>query len=586
MEDPIKQSGPSLCNQNWTSPETGHLESSLNQLCTNLNISEGLGRILAARNLLDAEDARRFLNPAQQHLHPPRQMLGMEEALERIYRAMVNYEKILVFGDYDVDGTAATTILYNYLKRLGARAHYYIPHRIHDGYGLNPGVIEKFKSWGVDLLITADHGSTAVESAERMHEEGIDLIITDHHRLRETRPRCVALVNPQQEGCPYPFKELAAAGVVYKVVCALDEYLEEKKYWDRCGLCYISPNYYLDLVALATVADMTPLLGENRILVKLGLELLNSRPRPGLSGLIRECNVRGEVVPSTISFKLAPKINALGRIGDAGLAVKLLLSHSYTEARKLARYLTEVNRERRAVEQEVFAQAMRKVEQIGDAPAYVVVGGGWHPGVIGSIASRIAYQTRRPTVVLTLDADNKLVGSARSANRHNVLGALESCGQLLSRFGGHPSAAGLSLSQDNLEAFTREFHQAVEESILPGGPAGSRELELDAWVTPDMLNTRFSDEVGWLSPFGHRNPEPVLAMQGMKVVEPEVFNNRHLKFNLRCPGGLEMKANAWDHSDWQLDNSQLYDIAFIPQIHHGPNGPLSQLKVVDMIRHA
>ncbi|MCZ6473178.1 MAG: single-stranded-DNA-specific exonuclease RecJ [SAR324 cluster bacterium] len=585
MGDSTTHPRRSLCNQEWTTPEANYQESSLDSLCDNLDISEGLGRILAARDLLNVEDARRFLNPAEDQLHPPREMLGMEAALERIHHSLVNYEKVLVFGDYDVDGTAATAILYNYLKRLGSRIHYYIPHRIKDGYSIGPGVVTKFKAWEVELLITADHGSTAVEGAELLHKEGIDLIVTDHHQLQRERPRCAALVNPHQEGCPYPFKELSAAGVVFKLICALDEYLGERKYWDREGLCYTSPNYYLDLVALATVADMTPLLGENRTLVKLGLDLLNSRPRPGLSGLIKECNIRGKVAPSTISFKLAPRINALGRIGDPGLAVKLMLSHSFTEARKLARHLTAVNKERRAIEQEVFAQALRQVEQLQSAPAYVIVGEDWHPGVMGSIASRIAYQTHRPTIALTRHPDSRLVGSARSWHHYNILEALQSCAGRLIRFGGHPSAAGLSLSEENLEAFTREFYLAVESGGASAPASAGNDLEIDTWVTPDMLNERFFDEVAWLSPFGHRNPEPVLALPGMTIDQPAVFNNRHLKFNVRFPNGRELEAKAWDHLDWHLDQSQRYDLAFVPHIYHSPDGPKSQLKVVDMMHH-
>jgi single-stranded-DNA-specific exonuclease len=585
MDDALTNSQRSLSNQNWIESPSDYPEDSLDLLCRRLNVSRALGRILAARDLLDADAAERFLHPGEHQLHSPHLMRGMREAVERIHEALVNYQKILIFGDYDVDGTASTSILFNYLKRLGARVQYYIPHRLEDGYGFSPVTLAKFKGWGIDLLITADHGSTAVDGALALEKEGIDLIITDHHRLGRVRPRCVALVNPHQEGCAYPFKELAAAGVAFKVVCALDDFLSEDNYWDTHGICRTAPNYYLDLAALATVADMTPLIGENRILVSLGLELINSRPRPGLSGLIKECNVRGAVSPSVISFKLAPKINALGRIGDPRMGVRLLLSHSFTESRKLARLLVGINQERRRIEQEVLAMATRQMDAAGDVPAYVLVGGDWHPGVIGSIATRVAFQTRKPTVVLTCHHSTQVVGSARSWNGCNMLNLLAACEPLLNRFGGHPSAAGLSLSPANLEAFTLRFHEAVRHATELGSGCGANDLEIDTWVTPDMLEGRFFEEVAQLSPFGYCNPEPVVAMRGMTVANHSWFQNRHLKFSLFCPNGREHQANAWDHPDWDLAGSHTYDVAFVPQTYEGPGGARSQLKVVDMIRH-
>ena len=586
MDSAPPSSQRSLSDQDWAVPSQNYSESTLDRLCSHLDISKGLGRILASRGLLDTEAAEQFLNPAEQHLHAPGSMLDMDKALHRIYQALVNYEKILIFGDYDVDGTAATTILYGYLKRLDARVYYRVPHRINDGYGLNPRVISQFKSAGVDLLITADHGSTAVEGAELLHQQGIDLIITDHHRLGGVRPRCVALVNPQQENCPYPFKELAAAGVAFKLICALDEYLSERNHWDRCGICHTAPAYYLDLVALATVADMTPLLGENRTLVKLGLDMLNTNPRPGLSGLMRECNVRNGVSPSTISFKLAPKINALGRIGDPSVAVRLLLSHSYTEARKIARYMVELNQERRRIEQEVYAMAAEQAGAGQDTAACVIVAGDWHPGVIGSIASRLAAETGKPAVVLTTRPTAQVLGSARSWSSGSILDALMDCEELLERCGGHPNAAGLSLVTENLEAFTRELHRAVESRLSDADQPTRNQLAIDAWITPDLLDERFFGDVSRLSPFGHRNPEPVLAMQEVTVDSVSSFHGKHLKFNLSCSDGQRLEANAWHRPEWKLSPSEVYDVAFVPQIYNGSGGPRSQLKVVDMICRA
>ena len=578
MDETAPLSGLSLFHRNWTPPPLPIDSTSLAALRDGLGISAEFGQILAARNLADVEEARRFLHPGEEQLHPPELMLGMEAAVERIRHGIENRDKILIIGDYDVDGAAATTILYNFLKRLGARAHYFIPHRVLDGYGLAPGTIRKFAAWKVDLVITADHGSTAVEGARLLAERGIDLIITDHHRMGAEAPDCLAMVNPHQPGCPYPFKELAATGVAYKVVCALDRHLTRLGFWERNGLCHTAPSYYLDLVALATVADTSPLIGENRILVKLGLESINRRPRPGLSGLIREANVREAISPEVISFKLAPRINSVGRVGNPLLGVQLLLSRSFTEGRRLARLMNQTNRERQKIEREVFDLAMHQVDSNDDQSVCIVVGGKWHPGVIGSIAARVAMETRKPTVVLTLWEPHRLQGSARGWGGHNVLEALEACSSLLERYGGHPSAAGLALDAANLEAFTREFRRAA------GGANGHDEadpatLKIDAWISAETLTRGFLGELDRLSPFGAKNREPVVAVRGMALANASVFNSRHLKFDLVCQDGSKITGYAWNCADWEPLTSARYDVAFIPQ---SPSNGKPRVKVLDI----
>ena len=578
MDEIAPPSGLSLSQRIWTPPTPPIESASLAALRDGLGISAVFGEILAARNLLDVEEARRFLRPAEEQLHPADLMLGMEAAVERLRHGIENRDKILIIGDYDVDGAAATTILYNFLKRLGARAHYFIPHRVLDGYGLAPGTIRKIAAWKVDLVITADHGSTAVEGARLLAEQGIDLIITDHHRMGAEAPDCLAIVNPQQPGCPYPFKDLAAAGVAYKVVCALDEQLTRRDFWERNGLCHTAPSYYLDLVALATVADTSPLIGENRVLEKLGLDSINRRPRPGLSGLIREANVRGAISSEVISFKLAPRINSVGRVGNPLLGVQLLLSRSFTESRRLARLMNEANRERQNIEREVFDLAMRQLEGEDDQPVCILVGAKWHPGVIGSIAARVAMETRKPTVVLTLWEPHRLQGSARGWGGHNVLEALEACGSLLERFGGHPSAAGLALDAANLEAFTREFRRAA------GGANGHHDsepatLKIDAWISAETLTRDFLGELDRLSPFGAKNREPVVAVRGMALANASVFNSRHLKFDLICRDGGEIEGYAWNCADWEPLTSTRYDVAFIPQ---SPSNGKPRVKVLDL----
>ena len=582
MEDVRILQRRSLGDRVWEDPELTMRPIALRAFCDNLGISKALGRILALRGLQDEEAALKFLHPDASQLHPPFLMLGMREAVQRIVRAIENYEKILVFGDYDVDGTASAGIIYGYLKRLGARVYYYIPHRISDGYGFSPVTVRKIAGWQPDLVITCDHGSTEMDAAAALKPHGVDLIITDHHQLGASRPPALALVNPHQPGCPYPFKELAAAGVAYKLICALDQQLTELNFWNHRGLCHTEPSYYLDLVALATVADMAPLVGENRVLVKIGLDALNSRLKPGLSGLVKECRVRGPITPTTISFKLAPKINALGRVGDPRLGMQLLLSHSFTEARRLARYLLEVNRKRQEIEREVYADVSEQIERMPRHAALILVGQGWHPGVIGSIATRVAHQTRRPTVVLSQEKTPQMVGSARSSENYNVLKVLDACQSLLERYGGHPSAAGLALHPINLTAFTEFFQSAAERDGQGVVAHKNHKLKIEAWIEPEELTPPFLQELFRLSPFGYGNPEPVVGVHAFQVDNPSVFQNRHLKFSLACENGAHLEAFAWEHSDWEVSSATRYDIAFMPQVHIGAEGVRSQLRVLDL----
>ena len=582
MEERTDTSQRSLSNQQWHDPEHQPCETGVRALSRALGITPEFGCLLAARGLEDPEAAHDFLNPHESQLHPPLLMADMDVAVRRILRGVENYEKILIFGDYDVDGTAGAVILYSYLKRLGARVFYYIPHRITDGYSFTESTLKKVVDWGVDLVITTDHGSTEMEAPEALKRHGIDLIITDHHHLGPAKPRAVALVNPHQPGCPYPFKDLSAAGVAYKVIGALDEHLEGINFWNRHGLRRTPPGYFLDLVALATVADMSPLLGENRVLVKLGLELLNSKMRPGLSGLVRESRIRGPITPNTITFKLAPKINALGRVGDPRVGMRLLLSHSFTESRRLARHVMDTNRQRQKIEREVYQRAMTLMEAMPEEPATILVGLDWHPGVIGSIASRIAFQTHRPTVVLTRQGEQELGGSARGGKHHNVLGALQACQSLLHRFGGHRNAAGLALLRENLPAFSQDFQAASARECFHDGTGGDEGVRIETWIEPKALTPRFLEELNLLSPFGFGNPEPVIGVRGFKVRDPAVFNNRHLRFQLPCGNGGHLDAYAWDCSDWELNSSQRYDIAFMPQMFSGARGLEAQVKVLDL----
>lgn len=583
MDDPNALQRRSVSDRIWEEPRARAGQAELRALRDALDISESFAQLLVARGLGSVDAAWAYLNPDVSRLHSPFLMLGMREAVQRIMQAIEHYEKVLVFGDYDMDGTAGASILYGYLKRLGSRVNYYIPHRMSDGYGFTPASLNRIAEWKPDLVITADHGSTDLDAAAQLRKLGTDLIITDHHQLGCTKPEATALVNPQQPGCPYPFKGLAAAGVAYKLISALDQELSDKRFWSVRGLCHTAPEYFLDLVALATVADMAPLVGENRVLVKAGLDVLNSRLRPGLSGLIKEFRIRGPITPGVIAFRIAPKINALGRVGDPRVGMQLLLSHSFTEGRRLARHLGEVNRTRQEIERGVYADACVQIKAMPDHPALILVGHRWHPGVIGSIATRIAFESRRPTVVLSHQEAPEVIGSARSSENYNVLGVLEACQELLERFGGHPSAAGLMLHQANVAAFTRFFRDAAERDAERACGRSEECLQIEAWIEPEGLTRRFLAELARMSPFGYGNPEPVVGVRGLTVRDPAVVNNRHLRFSLTCDGTPAVEGFAWDRSAWDVQAATRYDVAFLPQdVEPGADRP--QIRVLDLMR--
>ncbi|MDH5752476.1 MAG: DHHA1 domain-containing protein, partial [Deltaproteobacteria bacterium] len=340
------------------------------------------------------------------------------------------------------------------------------------------------------------------------------------------------------------------------------------------------PDYYLDLVAMATVADMVPLLGENRILVKQGLERLNTRPRPGLSGLIKECRIKGPITPRVISFRMAPKINALGRIGDPKGAMQLLLSRSYSESRMLARELLEANRARQEIEQVALEGAQEQSAAMAHSHALILQGTDWHPGVIGTIATRISTETGKPTIVLTAQDSEYFMGSARSSNNVNILKMLDACAHLLERHGGHPNAAGLVIHKSRFEEFSRLFLSATKACGKLHCPPEN--LNIEAWLGQESLTPGFFQEVSRLSPFGYCNPEPMVGMKGVLLGEADLINKRHLRFSLDASGGNRLEAFVRDCPDWELDTNSRYDLAFMPQIYHSPRGPRSQLKVVDI----
>lgn len=470
------------------------------------------------------EEAEVFFNGGLETLHSPFLLSGMDQAVQRLASAVKKDEKILIYGDYDVDGLTAVALLIRVLRRAAkGNILYYIPKRLEEGYGLHREVLAKAVRYGCRLVVTADCGVTALPEAEFLRASGVDLIITDHHEPGPEIPKATAVVNPKL--CPeYPFPHLAGVGVAFKLLHGLTRELPEigDDLWDN-----------LDLVALGTIADIVPVLGENRVLVKEGLKALNKTVNPGLAGLINAAGLAGKKLDSWhVGYILAPRLNACGRLGDSVKGLRLLLETDKTRAQKSAGELEILNRTRQEIEEKVYSEAVKVLEETGGAEKVIVLEGErWHPGVIGIVASRLVDRFHRPTVLLSLDGE-KSRGSARSIPGFHIFNALSRCSAYLERFGGHELAAGLELSRNKLEDF-RKFLNEVADSWL------SEELltpllEVEEEVPLADVTRDFIEEVSRLAPFGIGNPRPVLACRGVDLLSVGLVgrDRQHLRIKV------------------------------------------------------
>lgn len=486
-----------------------------------------LARILYQRGHTTPEAVKAFLDPLAFSHPDPLLLQGMEAAVERIVRALERGERILIYGDYDVDGQASTALLVSALRAWGGRVDYYIPSRLEEGYGLSCEAIEQLAP-NVDLLITVDCGITSSEEVALASRLGVDCIITDHHEPQGTLPAAVAVIDPKQPGCAYPGKELAGCGVAYKLACAVARAL---------GRDASETDALLDLVALATIADVVPLVGENRALVAKGLTRFHSRL--GLRSLCQVAGVDPEAPRSgQVAFSVAPRLNAAGRLDDATVGVRLLLTDSAEEAQRLAELVDSQNRERQDVERRIVAEAEEMLAddpETSDAHALVVAGEGWHPGVIGIVASRLVESYGRPTLVLAIDGD-EAVGSGRSIGPFNLFDALSRFKKYFTRFGGHSMAAGFSLPTAHIEAFRRDFMAYAKESLSEADLAPV--LRVESIVKPDELTLELAEAVQALAPFGLGNPQPLFMVEDALICEsrPVGKEQEHWRFALRAPG--------------------------------------------------
>lgn len=497
------------------------------QLAENGELDPFLALLLTARGITDEIDAAAYLS-ADTEFSDPFSLADMEKAVERIAAAMENFERIAVFGDYDADGVTATALVYSYLVSQGANVEYRIPDRMREGYGISCAAVQELSESGVKLIVTVDNGIAAVEEAAFAKELGVDMVITDHHTPGAQLPDAVAVVNPHRKDCPSEYKEFAGVGVAFQLVCALE------------GDSDTVLQKYADLLALGTLADVVPLTGENRALVKKGIRRINAGARPGIEALKAVAGVADRpLTASNVAFTLAPRINAAGRIGSAETALRLLLCDNEQDAIELANETDILNKQRQAIETKISAEAIQQIEEnpaVKYAGVLVVSGAGWHPGVIGIVAARLVSKYGKPAVVITTDGETGK-GSCRSIPGFSVYDALAKCAPLLTHFGGHPGAAGLGVLTENIPALRDALDAYTKTGSMPFAQIG-----LDFKLNPAYINVSLLNTLAALEPCGCENSVPTFGLYNMtlRAVKP-VGEGKHLRLTLQ-KGASEIAA--------------------------------------------
>jgi single-stranded-DNA-specific exonuclease len=530
------------------------------RLAAALNLNLVTARLLCQRGLASPDDAARFLHPSLDQLHDPYRLADMAPAADRVLRAIERREPVVIHGDYDVDGITSTVILEKTIAALGGRVSHFIPERVRDGYGLQVPAVERLAAEGVRLIVSVDCGIRSLEAARRAAELGVDLVITDHHEPEHELPHALAVLNPKRADCSYPDKNLAGVGVALKLVQALCARTGHEKWLPG----------FVKIAAIGTLADVVPLVGENRVIAKIGLDLLSKGPHKiGLRALLDAAGLSGKAIDSYhVAFMLAPRVNAAGRMATPDIAARLLLATDEAmaaEARELAERLNAENLRRQEQEQEILAEARKAIESDPDIGAHavlVVAGEGWHRGVIGIVASKLVDAFHRPAVVISVE-DGVGHGSCRSISAFDMLAAIEACGAHLQRFGGHKMAAGLTLDAASLKPFRAALQLHGDDRLAPDDLRPR--LHVDARLDLDAIKGRLVEEIQALEPFGMGNPKPVFCAGPVEIVDgPRRIKERHLKMGVRQHGRI-FRAMAWravEREAFLVQNRAALDVAF------------------------
>ena len=557
----------------WTIKEHDAVKS--NKLANALDVSPLIASLLISRGYDTKESAHKFLNPKYEDLHDPYLLKGMKETVERVLLAIEKGEKILIWGDYDVDGTTGTVVLRKALEILGGETGYHVPHRFKEGYGINIPELEKAKEKGFKVVISVDCGITSFEPIAWAKENGLDFIVTDHHLAKEKgNPDAFSVINPNQRDCEYPDKHLAGVGVAFKLAHAL---LREK------GKEQLVP-YFLKVVAIGTIADVMKLTGENRAIVSIGLRDLPQARNYGLKALMEVSDCRAEMTSYHIGFRIAPRINAVGRMDAAKHVVELLETDSFEEARKLAEYLNSRNLERQKVQKDITELALLATKDATKKNFIVVAGEGWHRGVIGLAASRIAEKLYRPAIVISLE-DGMGHGSARSIADYHLLNGLDTCAELFEQYGGHAAAAGMKIKQENIAEAQEKLNEHAtsvlsEDDLIP-------EVRIDAEVETGELNLGLVEELKQMEPFGMGNPKPVFVTRKLSLTdEPWVLKDKHLKLKLQGENRECFEALWWDGVELSkgqtLAPGKSIELAHSPEANTWQGNTRLQLVVKDL----
>ena len=534
-----------------------------------LSISPVMASILLSRGVTDIQGANRWFSSIDP-FHDPFLLPDMEPAIDRLHRAVLDRERVCFYGDYDVDGVSATSLYMSFFETVGGHGCAYIPHRLREGYGLNEGAIRHLQGEGITLVVTSDCGTTSHREIACARRLGMDVIVTDHHQTDEVMPEALAVLNPHRRDALYPFKGLCSAGLAYK--CA-------QAYCAKFGGPF-SLESVLDLVALATVADIVPLQDENRVFVREGLAQISRGARCGIRALKQVAGITRACNSETIAFRLAPRLNAAGRMDHALAGVRLLTTESDLEARQVAERLDMLNRSRQQIEENIVRQALSSAEESGENPAVVVASRSWHLGVVGIVAARLVEKYHRPAVVIALDEQGVGKGSARTVAGFDLYQALARCRDLLVAFGGHPSAAGLTIEESQLPEFRERFNEITAAWAAQSGAMPT--IHVDAQVQLSEVNLRLVQELESLHPFGAGNPEPTLAVRGLEVVDARVVGDKHLKLRVRQRNSWTLDGIGFrmgSLADLGLTVGRPIDLAFSPERNHWNGYDRIQLRI-------